>query len=162
MPIQEAIMNLTMRLTRAAAICGCWLCCSVLPLATSAEDDEAQRDQAAYAGTWRAVTIEADGNPQPARERNIVVVNRDDGTWTLSVDGREVSSGTNAFDPLATPPAIDIEITAGDGAGSRLVGIYEIDDDRRRLCFRGEREWRPTEFATTPGSKAILVTFERE
>ena len=125
-------------------------------------DDAAARDRAAYVGTWRAVTIEADGTAQPARERNIVVVNRDDGTWTMTIDGREASSGTSTLEPLATPPEIDIEITAGDGAGSKLLGIYELEAKRRRLCFRGAAEWRPREFATTQGSKAVLVTFERE
>jgi uncharacterized protein (TIGR03067 family) len=127
-----------------------------------ADDDAAGRDRAAYVGIWRAIEIEADGNPQPARERNIVVVNREDGTWTMTVDGREASSGTNTIDPLATPAEIDIEITAGDGAGSKLLGIYELEDNRRRLCFRGGGEWRPRDFTTTPGSKTVLVTFERE
>jgi uncharacterized protein (TIGR03067 family) len=126
------------------------------------EPDPVARDQAAYVGTWRATVIESDGNPQQARERNIVVVNRADGTWTLTIDGREAGSGTSTLDPLATPPEIDIEITEGDGAGSKLSGIYELEPNRRRLCFRGGGEWRPREFATQAGSKAVLVTFERE
>lgn len=126
------------------------------------EPDPVARDQAAYAGTWRVVTIEADGTPQPARDRNIIVVNRDDGSWTMTIDGREASSGTSTIDPLATPPEIDIEVTAGDGAGSKISGIYELGENCRRLCFRGAGEWRPREFATQPGSKAVLVTFERE
>ena len=141
-----------------AAACGLvasWL--------TEVRGEEAQaRDRAAYVGTWRVVTIESDGTAQPARERNIGVVNRADGTWTMTIDGREASSGGSTIDPLAMPPEIDIEITAGDGAGSKLLGIYELGADRRRLCFRGAAEWRPREFATTPGSKAVLVTLERE
>lgn len=141
----------------------CFLALALLASATLAEEpSRAARDRAAYVGTWRAVTIESDGNAQPARERNIVVVNREDGTWTMTIDGREASSGTSTIEPLATPPEIDIEITAGDGAGSKLLGIYELEPKRRRLCFRGAAEWRPREFATTQGSKAVLITFERE
>jgi uncharacterized protein (TIGR03067 family) len=151
------------RMTRAIGllfpVVAAWM---MLAAITPAEEAAVARDRAAYVGTWRAVTIEADGNPQPAGERNIVVVNREDGSWTMTIDGREASSGTIALDPLATPPEIDIEITAGDGAGSKLLGIYELEPDRRRLCFRGEAEWRPREFATTQGGKAVLVTFERE
>lgn len=142
------------------------LCFLTLAAVTAAafadEPSPAARDRAAYVGTWRAVTIEADGNAQPARGRNIVVVNRADGTWTMTIDGREASSGTSTLEPLATPPEIDIEITAGDGAGSKLLGIYELEPNRRRLCFRGAAEWRPREFATPQGSKTVLVTFERE
>lgn len=124
--------------------------------------DPAARDRAAYAGSWRVVTIEADGTEQDARDRGIVVVNHEDGSWTLSVDGRELSSGTSRIDPLATPPEIDLEVSTGEGAGTTLLGIYELDGDRRRLCFRGADGWRPREFATSPGSKAVLVRFERE
>jgi len=125
-------------------------------------EDAASRDRAAYVGTWKAVTIESDGVAQPAHERNIVVVNREDGSWTMTIDGREASSGTSSMEPLATPPEIDIEITAGDGAGTKLLGIYELQPTRRRLCFRSGAEWRPREFTTTQGSKAVLVTFERQ
>jgi len=128
----------------------------------AAEPEAAARDRAAYAGTWRIVTIESDGTARDARDSNVIVVNREDGSWTMTIDGREASSGTSTLDPLATPPEIDIEITAGDGAGSKLLGIYELAGDRRRLCFRGDREWRPREFAGPAGDKAVLVTFERE
>jgi uncharacterized protein (TIGR03067 family) len=139
------------------------VCCIGGPCASGLHaEDPTARDRAAYVGTWRAVTIEADGNAQPARDRNIVVENRADGTWTMTIDGREASSGTSTIDPLTTPPEIDIEITAGDGAGSKLLGVYELEPARRRLCFRGEAGGRPREFATTQGSKAVLVTFERE
>ncbi len=148
---------------RALAMAGVLVWHGGMPsVGTGDEPDPVARDQAAYAGTWRVVTIEADGTPQPARDRNIIVVNRDDGTWTMTIDGREASSGTSTIDPLATPAEIDIEITAGDGTGSTIAGIYEIGENRRRLCFRGAGEWRPKQFATEPGSKAVLVTFERE
>ncbi len=150
------------RSMRMILVAGVVTMCGWLPVAHGDESDAVARDQAAYAGTWRVVTIEADGTPQPAREQNIVVVNRADGSWTMTIDGREASSGTSKIDPLATPAEIDIEITVGDGAGSKLLGIYEIEQDRRRLCFRGGGEWRPREFTTVAGSKAVLVTFERE
>lgn len=142
-----------------------WLIAICIASTGHAEDaatDPVARDRIAYAGSWRVVTIEADGSPQDARDRRIVVVNHEDGSWTLAVDGREVSSGTSRMDPLATPPEIDLEITAGEGAGTTLLGIYELTGDRRRLCFRGVDGWRPREFVTAPGSKAVLVAFERE
>jgi uncharacterized protein (TIGR03067 family) len=141
-----------------------WLTMSMasFSLADGAAADLVAQDKAAYAGTWRVVTIEADGNEQDARDRAIVVINHEDGSWTLSMDGREVSSGTSRMDPLATPSEIDLEVTAGDGVGSMLLGIYELDGNRRRLCFRGADGWRPREFATSPGSRAVLVEFERE
>ncbi|MFM7107043.1 MAG: hypothetical protein ACKOZU_00280 [Planctomycetaceae bacterium] len=66
------------------------------------------------------------------------------------------------MEPLANPAEIDVEITEGDGKGGKLLGIYEVTDTRRRLCFRGEKGWRPREFSTTAGCGAVLVEFERQ
>lgn len=80
----------------------------------------------------------------------------------MTVDGLETNRGESRIDLLADPPEIDIEITAGDGTGRVLRGIYAVSETRRRLCFRGEQGWRPREFRTQPGDSAILVTFEKQ
>lgn len=120
------------------------------------------RDRAVYAGRWKIVAIESDGDSKPGDAREVIVVNRADGTWTMSVDGLEVNRGESRMDPLADPPEIDVEITSGDGKGKVLQGIYEVTENRRRLCFRGEQGWRPREFRTQPGDGVVLVTFEKQ
>lgn len=127
-----------------------------------AEAEAVHAAQERYAGTWRVVAIEGDGQRTADDGRRIVVTNQADGSWTLMVDGRLAARGTNRFDPLATPAEIDIEITEGDGKGRKLLGIYEVTETTRRLCFRGDDGWRPREFVTTPGCGAVLVMFERE
>lgn len=122
----------------------------------------AARDRALYAGRWKIVAIESDGEAKPGDAREVIVDNRADGSWTMTVDGLEVNRGESRIDPLADPPEIDIEITAGDGKGKVLQGIYEVTETRRRLCFRGEQGWRPREFRTQPGDGAVLVTFEKQ
>lgn len=130
--------------------------------AGTSEADQQQTDQARYVGRWRVVSIEANGEVKAENERQVIVTNRLDGSWSLSVDGREIASGTNTMDPLATPKEIDIEITAGDGSGSILRGIYEIGEQTRRLCFRGGNGWRPREFSGASGTDSVLVLFERQ
>jgi uncharacterized protein (TIGR03067 family) len=106
--------------------------------------------------------IAADGEVSADETRSILVDNHPDGTWTLTVDGREVSRGTSTIDPLAVPKEIDLEITAGDGAGGILKGIYEVGEKTRRLCFRGGNGWRPREFSGAAGNDSVLIVFERE
>lgn len=53
---------------------------------------------ARYAGSWQVVTIEANGTVSTETKRVIVVDNRPDGSWTLTVDGQEIASGTNSLD----------------------------------------------------------------
>ena len=44
---------------------------------------------------------------------------------------------------------------------SMQVGIYELGEKSRKLCFALPGKDRPTEFSSAPGSEHILVTFER-
>ena len=152
------VVALAMALVQAAS--------AVPPDAPTTEDSgelsQSEAELVRYAGSWRVVSIEANGEKNSDDSRTILVENRPDGSWTLTVDGREVASGTNKLDPLAVPKEIDIEITAGDGSGTILRGIYDIDDDSRRLCFRGGNGWRPREFSATAGSDSVLVVFERQ
>ena len=152
------VFALAMALVQAAS--------AVPPDAPTTEDSgelsQSEAELVRYAGTWRVVSIEANGETNSDDNRTILVENRPDGSWALTVDGREIASGTNKLDPLAVPKEIDIEITAGDGSGTILRGIYDIDDDSRRLCFRGGNGWRPREFSATAGSDSVLVIFERQ
>ena len=126
------------------------------------EQESVARARALYAGRWKIVAIESDGEAKPGDAREVIVVNQADGAWTMTVDGLEVNRGESRMDPLADPPEIDVEITSGDGKGKVLQGIYEVTETRRRLCFRGEQGWRPREFRTQPGDGAVLVTFEKQ
>lgn len=155
--------------TQAAAFLAALLAFAIPPAVTAAEPfpaasqtDPEAADRERYAGTWRVVSIEANGEVAPQDDRVILVENAPDGSWTLTVDGREVNRGTSSMDPLAAPKEIDLEITAGDGSGSILKGIYEVDEKTRRLCFRGGNEWRPREFSGAAGSRSVLVVFERQ
>jgi uncharacterized protein (TIGR03067 family) len=132
------------------------------PFPAASQTDPEAADRERYAGTWRVTSIEANGEVSPQDDRVILVENAADGTWTLTVDGREVNRGTSSIDPFAMPKEIDLEITAGDGSGGILKGIYEVGEKDRRLCFRGGNEWRPREFSGAAGSRSVLVVFERQ
>lgn len=160
---------MTLHDTRHLIVLACTL--AAWPLATVeragageppvAAQDAATRDRDLYVGRWAVVAIESGGETRPEFGHEVIVINRPDGTWTMSVDGRELNRGESRMDPLADPPEVDIEITAGEGKGKVLQGIYEVTRTRRRLCFRDEQGWRPREFRTQPGDGAVLVTFER-
>ncbi len=135
--------------------------------AIDATDDSAaeaiKKDQKRYEGTWRAVTLEVDGNKAGEEDtKKITVINGADGTWTLRSEDKEVGKGTSTIDPSKKPKTIDLLPTEGDGKDMVLLGIYEIEKDTRKLCLAPSGMARPTEFSTKPGSQHILVTFERE
>lgn len=149
----------------------CWLTTWILAtsiLATSlhAEDEKAgaiKRDREKIAGTWRIVSIEVGGNQVAAEDaRKFYVVNGNDGTWSLHSAEQEISKGTSTFDPTQSPKTIDFAPTEGGGVGNTYLGIYELGEKTRKVCFSQPGKGRPSEFASPNGSEDILVVFERE
>jgi uncharacterized protein (TIGR03067 family) len=129
-------------------------------------DDKAEavkKEQKQLEGTWKVVSVEVNGNKATEEDaRKLTVVNGPDGIWCLRSDGIEISKGTNVLDPAKSPKTIDFTPTNGEGAGSLYVGIYELGEKTRKLCFAPPGKERPTEFKSTPDSEHILVLFERE
>lgn len=126
----------------------------------------AAKDAATLVGTWRAVSLEANGTVAAADDvRKITVVNAGDGGWTVYAEGRVVAKGTNELLPWSVPKGIDFVVTEDAdgprGDGQRQLGIYELEQNTRRLCFAPPGADRPTSFASPPGSGLVLVTFER-
>ena len=131
--------------------------------AEDAKDEAIKKDRKLIEGTWRVVALEVDGNKASNEDaKKITVVNGPDGTWTLFSDGKEIGKGTNSFDPTKKPKTIDFTQTEGEGKGNLYLGIYELSENTRKLCFAPPGKDRPTEFISMPGSEHILVTFERE
>lgn len=121
-------------------------------------------DSQTLVGTWRVVSIEADGNAsRPEDAAKITVVNTGDGGWTIFSEGRMIAKGTNELLPWSVPKGVDFIVTeTADGADTRRhQGIYELEQDTRRLCFAGPDAVRPTAFAASKGSGQVLVTLER-
>ena len=127
--------------------------------ADDAQDEAIKKDRQKIAGTWRIVKLVVNGVSADAQ--NLTVVNGSDGTWSLHSEGQEIGKGTSTFDPTLNPKTIDFTPTTGDANGKLHLGIYELGDNNRQLCFAPAGKGRPTEFSSDSGSGHILVKFER-
>jgi uncharacterized protein (TIGR03067 family) len=147
----------------ALIVLGALLQAAAAVVAADAPKDEAiAKERKRFQGTWRIVSLVVDGNKSTDEDaRKFVVVNRSDGTWTLLSDDQEILKGRSLVDPTKTPKTVDILVTKEDGE-ERYLGIYEIGENARRLCFAPPGKERPTEFSSEPSSRHILVTFRRE
>ncbi len=131
--------------------------------ADDAKDEATKKDRKHIEGTWKVAALEVDGNKAMDEDaKKLTVVNGSDGTWSLVSEGKEICKGTSTIDPTKKPKTIDFTVTEGDGKGNQYLGIYELGENTRKLCFAPAGKGRPTEFSTTAGSELILVTFERE
>ena len=133
-----------------------------IAVADDAKQEAIKKDRQRIAGTWKVIELVVDGKPaDEADARKLTVVNGSDGTWSLRSEGNEISRGTSTFDPTQKPKHIDFTPTIGDVKDKLHLGIYELGDDVRKLCFAPAGEDRPTEFSSESGSGNILVRFER-
>jgi uncharacterized protein (TIGR03067 family) len=136
---------------------------NVLAAGDDAKEKAIKNDRKAMEGTWRAISLEVNGNKSAENDaKKIVVINHADGTWTLKVGDKEISKGTNKIDPTKKPKTIDFTPTEGEAKGKEFGGIYEQGKKSRKLCFVESGKDRPTEFLSPVGSNRILVIFERE
>ncbi len=130
--------------------------------AEPSNDDLVKKDHKQIEGTWRAVALDVNGNKSAEEDvKKLTVVNGSDGIWTLYSDGKEVMKGTSTIYPTQKPKIIDFTPTEGDNKGQVYLGIYELSEKKRKLCFAPPGKARPTEFSSTAGSDQILITFER-
>lgn len=138
-----------------------------MTIAATAKDNDAneeatRKDRKLIEGTWRIVSLEINGNKAMDEDaRKLTVVNGPGEKWSLLSEGNEVAKGTNSLGPTKNPKTIDFTITEGGGKGNTHLGIYELGEKSRKLCFALPGKDRPTEFSSAPGSEHILVTFER-
>jgi uncharacterized protein (TIGR03067 family) len=137
-------------------------------IATIAAGDDAReaalkKDRKHIEGTWRVVELVLDGNKLPEEDaRKFTVVNGPDGTWALRAEDRDICKGNSTFDPTKKPRTIDFTVTEGDGKGNQYIGIYELGEKTRKLCFAAAEKERPREFASMPGSEHTLIILERD
>lgn len=131
----------------------------------SAGDDEKalaiQKDRKMYEGTWRVVSLVVNGQTAELDGKKITVVNHLDGTWSLHENDKDISKGPSQIDPKQRLKTIDFTPSEGAGRGKNFLGIYEIGEQTRKLCFVESGKDRPTDFTSEPGSGRVFVVLER-
>lgn len=127
-----------------------------------AGDDPIEKERKTYQGTWKVVAFEFDGKVVPENDaKKLIFINKADGSWAVQSEGKEISSGKSDIDPTKKPKTIDFMPTLGVFSGNEYVGIYELDKDRRQICYAEKAKGRPTEFSSVAGSGHVLIKFER-
>jgi uncharacterized protein (TIGR03067 family) len=134
-----------------------------LSSAGDAKDETIKKDRKKYEGTWQVVSLEVDGNKSAEDDaKKITVINEADGKWAIEVEGKVIARGTSEIDPTKKPKTVDLTVTEGDHKGQTILGLYEFEDDTRKVCLAppGGKE-RPSEFSTKAGSGHVLAVLKR-
>lgn len=130
--------------------------------AGDSNDEAIKKEREKYQGVWQVASLEIDG--AKASDENIEkirVINDADGGWRLEVDGQIIARGTSKIDPTKKPKTTDLTETEGDAQGKTFLGIYELMDDERKVCYAPADKDRPDDFTAPAGSGRILAVLKR-
>lgn len=148
----------------SATVCSLFVVAVSVPNAVGdAKEDAIKKERMRYAGAWQVVSAEADGTKLSDEDAKAFrIINEADGKWAIEQSGKVVARGTSEIDPTAKIRTVDLTQTEGDGKGQKLLGIYELSDDTRKVCFAQPGGARPTEFSAPSGSGRILALMKKE
>lgn len=122
--------------------------------------DAAKKDQDKLQGTWTFVSMESNGEAVPQGDPGPTITFAGN-KFTVKAGDAVLQAGTQTLDPSKKPKAVDSTVTEGEGKGTTMLGIYELDGDNLKACFDTQGKKRPTEFKTTAGSGHMLVVLKR-
>jgi uncharacterized protein (TIGR03067 family) len=115
-------------------------------------------------GKWKVVKEINDGKEMPGLFVNTIKGQ----THTITWEGKVVAVQRAQIDSSKNPKTIDLEfIKRTRGGGLKYWrGIYALDGDELKLCFREGKDWpdekdRPTQFLSKPGSSVSLIVLRR-
>jgi uncharacterized protein (TIGR03067 family) len=131
-------------------------------VAADAKEDAAAEDLKKMQGDWVVVTMEADGMKIPDDDAQALFRTVKGNEYTVSRYRRVIGKGTIKLDATRKPRTIDALPAGAAREAKPIVGIYEFDGDKLKLCFAPAGKDRPTEFLTTEGSGHTLTVWQRE
>jgi uncharacterized protein (TIGR03067 family) len=124
--------------------------------------DAGKKDIDRLQGTWTVVSMKYSGkaaSPEAVKEMRLVI----QGSTYKLTGGDEDYQGKLKVDPSQTPKTIDATFVDDTGTEKgQAQGIYELDGNRLKFCWRDKGEGRPKELESTSGSGVRLLTLERE
>jgi uncharacterized protein (TIGR03067 family) len=132
-------------------------------LPAAGADDDVKKELKALEGKWKAVALEAGGQPLPKEAVP-------DFTFTVAADGKSTGQmpkgefqATITVDPKKSPPTIVNAHESGPHKGMKQYGVYKLEGDKWTVCMTppGVAEGdRPKDFSTKDTANVVFV-FER-
>jgi uncharacterized protein (TIGR03067 family) len=130
--------------------------------ADGANDDAAAEDLKRMQGDWVVASMESDGMKIPDDDAMALFRSVKGDQYTVSRYRRVAGKGTIKLDATKKPRAIDALPAGAKGDAKALLGIYEFEGDKLKLCFARPGVARPTEFSAKEDSGHTLTVWQRE
>ena len=131
------------------------------PKEKSARDEASRKELQKFQGTWLVESQELDGKTAKTEEFKTRTFFCGADVFVIRKDGELLQLGLQRVDPSKSPKTINATITKGLYQGETMLGIYEIDGDRLKVCFDIEGQNRPSEFKTAAKEGRFLAVYKR-
>jgi uncharacterized protein (TIGR03067 family) len=123
----------------------------------------AEEEKDPLLGVWNAKSLETEGAAAPDDAFRLMRFTFKEKTVLIRGnfgDDREEECEYKS-DPKKKPKQLDI---SPPKQKHPVVAIYEVKGDELKICLRHgpDTDGRPTEFATTPGSRLVLMVLKRQ
>ncbi len=124
-------------------------------------DPKPPKAEKALNGRWTPESAVMAGNelPKEALKSMHLVLGR--GKYTLT-NGEQVDEGTFKVDDTEVPKTITFVGTKGAQEGKTMLGIYELEDGKLRICFDTMGKTRPVKFESKSDSQVLLATYTKK
>jgi len=137
----------------------------LVALCLGTQDSVIDTELGRLAGTWQVIGHETSGKPTNEEHwRKVQFVFKGNQLTFVGDDilNKKVAKITVVVDPSTSPRIIDLKIVAGEFKGTTLEGVYELNNDGLRICFRNdEAKNRPNDFSTKQDANLVLFTLKR-
>ena len=120
-----------------------------LLLAAHAKADAPKNEMKELEGTWKLIAI---GDREAVRDAADVLVFQGN-QYSHTVNSEVWGMGTYRIDPSKGPKTLDLLPMMG----RTRAGIYEVDSDTLRVCFRDLAPGRPAALTTQSPDQVVLV-----
>jgi uncharacterized protein (TIGR03067 family) len=127
-------------------------------------DDKAEdvdKELKKFQGTWTVESVEAGGMEVPIELFKGMTVTFEGDKYIVKLGDEVIQKATQKLDPSKSPKAMDGTVAEGPHKGTVILGIYEISEDKLKICFDPEGKKRPTEFKTATGSQTTRAVYKR-
>src|SRR5262245_59753135 len=113
------------------------------------KDAASKKDLEGLQGTWKLVSAVRDGKalPDDKVKQTTIVIKDDAFRFPELAEDATSREGTFKLAATKTPKQMDTISTKKEV----MLGIYELDGDRHKVCFAPAGKPRPSEFDSKPG-----------
>ena len=126
------------------------------------EEDASKKDLEKLQGDWAQVSMVVDGEKLPDDEAQALFRSIKGEQYTVFRFKKALGKGSFKIDATNKPRTIDaLPVIAGQKL-KPMLGIYECDGAKLKLCFARAGQPRPADFSAEKGSGQTLSVWERE